>query len=188
MRVGENAGIAFTCVALLWVIYAVNLVLPFDLRNLGIHPREIRGLFGLLFAPFLHRGVGHLLANSLALTVLLTISLTYSRKLTPVALLIMALAGGGAIWLFGARHTVHIGASGIIFGLIGYLMAIGIFRRELLALAVSLVVFVYYGWTLTSLFVVLPGVSWSGHFFGFFSGILAAWLTRGEDRRSPSGG
>lgn len=184
MRIGENAGIAVTCVAVLWGIFLVGLVLPFDLRSLGIHPRELRGLSGLLFAPLLHNGVSHLLANSLALATLLTISLTYSRKLTAVAVFIMALAGGGAIWLFGSSHSVHIGASGIIFGLIGYLLAIGIFRRELLALIVSLVVFAYYGWALFSLFVVLPGVSWSGHFFGFLSGILAAWLTR-EDKRGP---
>jgi membrane associated rhomboid family serine protease len=182
MRIGENAGIAVTCVAVLWGIYAVNLILPFDLRNLGIHPREVRGLYGILFAPLLHNGIRHLLANSLALATLLTISLMYSRQLTAVAILIMALAGGAAIWLFGTGHTVHIGASGIIFGLVGYLLAIGIFRRELPALIVSLVVLAYYGWTLFSLFIVLPGVSWSGHFFGFLSGILAAWLTRGESR------
>lgn len=188
MRIGENAGLAFTCVALLWGIYVVGLFLPFDLRTLGIHPREVRGLYGLLFAPFLHNGIGHLLANSLALFVLLTISLTYSRKLTFVAVFITALAGGAGIWLFGSFHTVHIGASGIIFGLIGYLLAIGIFRWELMAIVVSLVVFAYYGWTLSALFVVLPGVSWSGHFFGFLSGVLAAWLTREDKRRTPSRG
>jgi membrane associated rhomboid family serine protease len=186
MRTGENAGIALSCVALLWGIYVIGLVLPLDLRNWGIHPREVHGLYGLLFAPFLHNGIRHLLANSLALVILLTISLMYSRKLTAIAILIMALAGGGAIWLFGASHTVHIGASGIIFGLIGYLLAIGIFRHELPALLVSLIVLAYYGWTLLSLFVVSPGISWSGHFFGFLSGIQAAWLTRGENRRSLS--
>ena len=106
-------------------------------------------------------------------------SLAYSRQLTLKAVIFIALIGGAGIWIFGQSHTIHIGASGIIFGLIGYLLAIGFFlRRELLALMVSLLVAFYYGWALFSLFIVLPGVSWTGHFFGFAAGALAGWLTR----------
>jgi membrane associated rhomboid family serine protease len=178
VQIGNNAEIALICVALLWGIFLLNLILPFDLRNYGIRPRSISGLPGLLFAPFLHTGVRHLISNSLALAPLLFVSLAYSRKLTLEAVIVIALIGGGGIWLFGKSHTVHIGASGIIFGLIGYLLAVGLFRRELLALIVSIAVASYYGWALFSLFVVLPGVSWTGHFFGFAAGVFAAWLTR----------
>jgi len=174
----DNVEIAIICVALLWGVFFLNLILPFDLRIYGIRPRSISGLPGLLFAPFLHSGVGHLLSNSLALAPLLFFSLAYSRKLAVEAVIFIALIGGGGIWLFGKSHTVHIGASGVIFGLIGYLLAIGLFRRELLALVVSIAVASYYGWVLCSLFVVLPGVSWTGHFFGFAAGVFAAWLTR----------
>jgi membrane associated rhomboid family serine protease len=180
MRVRENVEIALVCVALLWIIYFVDLFLPFDLRGYGIRPRSIDGLIGLAVSPFLHSGLRHLLSNSIALVPLLSISLMYSRKLTVEVVLGSALVGGGFVWLFGSSNTVHIGASGVIFGLIGYLLTIGIFRRELLALAVSFIVASYYGWTLFSLFIVLPGVSWSGHFFGFLSGVFAAWLTRGN--------
>lgn len=178
MHVRKNVEIALICVAFLWMVYFIGLILPFDLRSYGIRPRTIKGLLGLIASPFLHSGLGHLVSNSVALAALLSISLMYSRKLTVEVVIISALLGGGFVWLFGSRNTVHVGASGVIFGLVGYLLAIGLFRRELLALAVSLVVFFYYGYTLFSLFVVLPGVSWSGHFFGFASGILAAWLTR----------
>ena len=178
VQIGDNVEIAAICVALLWGVFFLSLVLPFDLRNYGIRPRSLSGLPGLLLAPFLHAGFRHLISNSLALAPLLFFSLEYSRKLTVEAVLSIALIGGGGIWLFGKSHTVHIGASGIIFGLIGALLAIGLFRREFLALVVSLVVASYYGWALSSLFVVLPGVSWTGHFFGFAAGIFAAWLTR----------
>ena len=178
VQIGDNVEIAAICVALLWGVFFLSLVLPFDLRNYGIRPRSLSGLPGLLFAPFLHAGFRHLISNSLALAPLLFFSLEYSRKLTVEAVLFIALIGGVGIWLFGKSHTVHIGASGIIFGLIGYLLAIGLFRRELLALVVSLAVASYYGWALSSLLVVLPGVSWTGHFFGFAAGIFAAWLTR----------
>ncbi len=177
-QIGDNVEIALICVALLWGVYLLNLILPFDLRNYGVRPRSISGLPGLLFAPFLHTGAGHLISNSLALAPLLFFSLAYSRKLTLEAVIFIALIGGGGVWLFGKSHTVHIGASGVIFGLIGYLMAVGLFRRELLALLVSIVVASYYGWALFSLFAVSPGLSWTGHFFGFAAGVLAAWLTR----------
>ncbi|MGO9311795.1 MAG: rhomboid family intramembrane serine protease [Syntrophobacteraceae bacterium] len=177
-KIIDNLEIALICVALLWAIYLLNLVLPFDLRIYGIKPRCISGLSGLLFAPFLHQNIGHLFSNSLALAPLLFFSLAYSRQLTLKAVIFIALIGGAGIWIFGQSHTIHIGASGIIFGLIGYLLAIGFFRRELLALMVSLLVAFYYGWALFSLFIVLPGVSWTGHFFGFAAGALAGWLTR----------
>jgi membrane associated rhomboid family serine protease len=177
-KIIDNLEIALICVALLWAIYLLNLVLPFDLRIYGIKPRSISGLSGLLLAPFLHYNIGHLFSNSLALAPLLFFSLTYSRQLTLEAVIFIALIGGAGIWIFGQSHTIHIGASGIIFGLIGYLLSIGFFRRELLALMVSLMVAFYYGWALFSLFVVLPGVSWAGHFFGFAAGALAGWLTR----------
>ena len=178
VKISENVELAIICVALLWGVFFLNLILPFDLRIYGIRPRSISGLPGLLFAPFLHTGIGHLISNSLALAPLLFFSLAYSRKLAVEAVILIALIGGGGIWLFGKSHTVHIGASGIIFGLIGYLLAIGLFRQELLALVASIAVASYYGWALFSLFVVLPGVSWTGHFFGFAAGIFAAWLTR----------
>jgi len=177
-KIIDNLEIALLCVALLWAIYLLNLVLPFDLRIYGIRPRSISGLPGLLFAPFLHYNIRHLFSNSLALAPLLFFSLVYSRRLTLEAVIFIALIGGAGIWLFGQSNTIHIGASGIIFGLIGYLLAIGFFRRELLAIMVSLMVAFYYGWALFSLFVVLPGVSWAGHFFGFAAGAFAARLTK----------
>lgn len=180
MSFRTNLEITFTCVALLWIVYFAGLFLPFNLLNYGIRPRSVDGLPGLIVAPFLHAGIRHLASNSIALAALLFFSLMYSRKLTFKAIVIIALAGGGGTWLFGAPNTIHVGASGIIFGLLGYLLAIGFFRRELLALLVSVAIACYYGWAVFSVFIVLPGVSWTGHFFGFASGIVAAWLTRDE--------
>lgn len=182
-KIIDNIEIASLCVAFLWGVYFLDLVLAYDLRIHGIIPRNTSSLPGLLFAPLLHASAGHLFSNSAALAPLLFFSLMYSRKLTLEAVIFIALVGGAGIWLFGGSHTVHIGASGIIFGLIGYLLAIGFFQRDLLALAVSLAVASYYGWALSSLFVVLPGVSWTGHFFGFAAGVFAAWLTAKDKKR-----
>lgn len=184
MKSGENVEITLSCIAFLWVVYLAGVFLPLDLQSHGIRPRSVSGLQGLIFSPFLHAGWRHLLSNTLALAVLLFFSLSFSRKLTFRAVIWIALLGGGATWLFGQPNTIHIGASGIIFGLIGYLMTIGLFRGELMALGISIAIAFYYGWALFSLFQVMPGVSWAGHFFGFLGGVSAAWLTR----KTPKGG
>jgi len=84
------------------------------------------------------------------------------------------LLGGAMVWLLGRAGTVHIGASGIIFGLIGYLMCLGLFQRNWKALVISVVITIVYGGALYSLLMIVPGVSWSGHLFGFLSGVVAA--------------
>lgn len=182
MKVRDNLEITFLCVAILWIVYFADIILPIDLRGFGIRPRRLDGLPGLIFSPFLHSGLSHLMSNSVALAPLLLISLTYSRKLTFKVVTFTALAGGLGTWAFGTGYTVHIGSSGIIFGLIGFLLAIGLFRGELLALAISMLVAAYYGWALFSFFIILPGISWSGHFFGFIAGVTAAWLTRRKSK------
>ena len=182
MAIRQNIKAASLTVTMLWLLYVLDLLLPIDLRLYGLRPRSIDGLWGILATPLLHVNFGHLIANSGALFVLLAVSLSFSRKLTTIAILIIALVGGGLVWLFGASNTVHIGASGVIFGLIGFLMFMGVFRREWEALLFSLAVFFFYGGALLSLFRLEPGISWTGHLFGFLSGVLAASLTKGKSK------
>ena len=177
-RLWSGLQTALIAVAILYAIYLLNYIVTTDLRIYGIRPREIEGLWGILCSPFLHGNHRHLFANTGALFALLLAAFTFSRKLTWMALIIIALVGGGLVWVFGTANTVHIGASGLIFGLIGFLMFIGFFRREWAALFVSLAVFLLYGSALLSLLSVVPGVSWSGHFFGFLAGVMAAWWTK----------
>jgi membrane associated rhomboid family serine protease len=173
----NNIKYAMLSVSILWGVYAFNLILPYDLRLMGIQPRNIQGLCGILWCPFLHSNLSHLCANSGALIVLLTASLTYNRQLTVIALIYIVLIGGGMVWLFGAPGSLHIGASGIIFGFIGFLICSGWSHKNFKAIVLSLMVCFFYGSALFSLFVFLPGISWSGHFFGFISGIVACRLT-----------
>ena len=178
MKIRQSIKTAFWAVAILWLVYFIDYALPLDLRLCGLRPRQPGSLAGIVFTPFLHVDLRHLMANSGALFVLLAVSLSFSRKLTFWALGIIVAAGGGLVWLFGRGGSVHIGASGVIFGLIGFLMCLGIFRRDWKALIISLVIFLVYGGALQSLFIYVPGVSWTGHLFGFLSGVLAAWWTR----------
>ena len=181
MNYSRNLQLAFTAIAILWLVFFLNLVLPIDLRIFGILPRHTDGLPGILAAPFLHGNIQHLTANTGALFILLTVSLTYSRAQTLKAVLVVIFLGGAMVWLVGKQGTVHIGASGVIFGLIGYLMFLGLFRRNWKAAIISIVISLLYGGALYSLLIYVPGISWSGHLFGFLSGVMAAWWGRSKN-------
>jgi membrane associated rhomboid family serine protease len=178
----ENADTAFYAVVVLWVVYLANFVIPLDLRQFGIQPRELRGLRGVLVSPLLHMDLGHLAANSGALFVLLALALSFSRDLAVTAILFVVVLGGGGVWLFGTGHTNVIGASGVVFGLLGFLLGIGLFRGEWRSLLLSSVVLCFYGGILLTLLHNTPGVSWLGHASGFVVGVLSAWWTRRFDR------
>jgi len=178
----RNVKTALTAVACLWVIFLLGIILrqfwSVDIRSFGIQPREMEGLVGVIFWPFLHGNIYHLLANSFALFFLILLSLVFFKKLTLLAIVIITIVGGGAVWVFAGRNTVHIGASGLIFGLIGFMISGGLFRKELKALLLSGIVLFLYGGLLLVLLVRIPGISWYGHLFGFLAGVFAAWLTR----------
>ena len=178
-----NIQIAAFIIFLIWGIHFLNVVLPAELRYYGLRPRHPDGLWGILFAPLLHGNIQHLTANSGVLFLLLIAALSFSRKQAVAALFVIVIFSGLAVWMVGSPNSVHIGASGVIFGLIGYLLFIGVFHRRWKALLFSAAVFLVYGGVLAGLFVYVPGVSWSGHFFGFLSGVLAAWVTRGRRER-----
>lgn len=179
----QNIRTAIGVIVIIWAVYFINMIMPIDLRQFGLLPRHMVGLRGIVAAPFLHVDVQHLSTNSGALFVLLIASLSYNRAMTLKALLIILLLGGGMVWMFGKGGAIHIGASGIIFGLIGFLMCLGIFRRDWKALIISIVITILYGGALVSLLVYIPGISWSGHLCGFLSGVLAAWWMRGAGSR-----
>ena len=182
MKTRKNLQLAMILILLPWLVYFINYAVPLDLRLYGLRPRHIDGLWGILSSPFLHGNLNHLIANTGALFVLLAAALAYSRKLALVAVLIITVLGGGLVWSFGKADTIHIGASGIIFGLIGFLIFIGLFRREWRALAVSIAIFFLYGGAILSLLDDIPGISWEGHAFGFLAGCLAAWWTKSRKR------
>ncbi len=174
----RNIQITLRIIALLWAVYLLNPLLPVDLRAYGVHPRQPDLWWGILLMPFLHGNLAHLTANSGALAGLLWLSFSYDRKLTGIALVIIILMGGGGVFLLGSPNTVHIGASGVIFGLIGFLMFLGLFRKEWTAFLLSIIICLVYGGALYSLVIDQPGISWSGHVCGFFAGVLSAYWTR----------
>lgn len=158
---------------IMWVSEIVDVPLDGRLDRYGIRPRRFDGLDGIVFSPFLHRGFGHLIANSLPFALLgAAIALGSSRRFLVVTGII-ALVGGVGTWLTGSAGSVVIGASGLVFGYLTYLVTRGIFARNLAYLAGGLIVLMVYGGVLWGL-LPRPGISWQGHLFGAVGGIVAA--------------
>ena len=159
--------------ALMWVVEVVDLFAG-ELDANGIRPRDADGLIGIALAPFLHSGFGHVLGNTIPFLALgATIALSGLARIVAVGA-IVALVGGLGTWLVGPAGTVHVGASGLVFGFAAYLIARGISSRRLTHLFVGLAVIVLFGTTLLVGLVPTAGVSWQGHLFGAVGGIVAS--------------
>jgi membrane associated rhomboid family serine protease len=172
----ERASILGAFLAAMWGLEIVDWLLPGQPLDIwGIRPRDTDALGGILFAPFLHLNFSHLIANSIPFAVLGWLVMFRSTNDFFRVFVVAMLVAGVGTWLFGAPGTIHIGASGIVFGFIGFLLSRGIFEKSVLWLLIGLVVTLLYGGTLWSLVSIAKGISWSGHFFGFAGGILAAW-------------
>lgn len=164
---------AFT--VLLYVIELVDVAIPANLDNLGVQPRTLGGLDGVIWAPLLHNGWGHLFANTVPVLIFGFLAMANGLgQWIAVTLTIWVFSGLG-VWLTGAEGTT-VGASGIAFGWLAFLLVRGIFNRSFAQLCVAAVLAVYWGSTLLGVLPGNPGVSWQGHLFGALSGIGAAWL------------
>lgn len=184
-RAGRGLLRAVTPTAVLlvamWVLFLVSVVAGrWLLPGLGLIPRRLDGLDGVLFSPLLHTGWRHLIGNTSALLVLGPVAALVSGR--PLALMAGAWLGSGLLtWVLGSPG-VHVGASGIVYALIAFLLVYGLVARRVLAVAVSLgVAFLYLGSSLVGL-LPQPGVSWTGHLAGALTGVGLALLWGRQDR------
>ena len=172
--------IAVGFVGLLWFIYLMNSALGQDPEPFGIHPRQWIGLPGIVFAPLVHGGFEHLIANSLPLLVLVTVMLVVYPLSALRVVPAVYLGTGIAVWLF-ARDSVHFGASGLVYGLASYVSVAGLLRRDRRAVAASLVVWFMYGSLVWGVLPAQPGVSWETHLAAALIGVAFAIALRRLD-------
>jgi membrane associated rhomboid family serine protease len=175
-------------VALMWVLEIVDLALDQRLDSYGIEPRDVDGLDGVVTAPFLHVGFGHLIGNTLPFVVMgVVIAFEGPLRLVGVTV-IAALVSGLGTWLIAPADTIHLGASGVVFGYATYLIARGAFNRRFMELAIGAAVVVLWGGALLAGLEPQQGISWQGHLFGAIGGVVAARVLarpRGE-RPAPA--
>jgi membrane associated rhomboid family serine protease len=177
---------AITMLAFTGVLYAseaVDSALGNSLDDDGIIPRQVNGLDGVLWAPLLHGGWGHLLANTLPVLLLGFLAMAGGvGQFIAVTATIWIVAGLGT-WLTGGDGTVHIGASGLVFGWLTFLLVRGFFARSFGQIVLAVVLFMAYGGTLLGVLPGEQGISWQAHLFGAVGGLLAARLVASADRR-----
>jgi membrane associated rhomboid family serine protease len=177
------ALVALSFTLLLYLVELVDVILPGDLDQGGIHSRALSGLDGVLFAPLLHLGWSHLFANTVPVLVLSFLAMAAGIGRFALVTAIIWVVSGLGVWLAGPANTVTVGASGLVFGWLAYLLVRGIFNRAAGQILVAVLLGVWSG-MLAGLLPGHPGVSWQGHVFGALAGVLAAWLTTRRSRKA----
>jgi membrane associated rhomboid family serine protease len=181
------AVVVLTFTALLYLIEAVDVLTPLDLDAAGIVPRSLSGLDGVIWAPLLHGGWAHLLANTLPFVIFGFLALAGGIGQFIMVTATIWVLGGLGVWLTAPDGTVHIGMSGVIFGWLVFLLARGFFAGSWSQILLAVPLFLLWGGMLFGVLPSRPDISWQGHLFGALAGLLAAWLVARADRapRSP---
>jgi membrane associated rhomboid family serine protease len=167
-------------VAALAAVHFVSWALGLDLQRFGIHPRDAGGLAGILAAPLLHGDLAHLASNALPLLVAGTVMLYLYPDSSRFVLPALYLGPGIFVWLFG-RDSIHIGASGLVYGIVAYVFVGGILRRDRRAWAASVLVAFFYGAMVWGVLPLKHGVSWETHLAAAAIGVVLAFGLRGRD-------
>ena len=175
-RPGWAALIMLLMLAGMWMLELLDQLSGNQLDQLGIHARELDGMPEILTAPFLHSGWDHLISNSLPFVVLGFLVLLSGLARWLVASLIIIVISGLTAWFLTPANTIILGASGLIFGWMTYLLARGLWSRRPAQVVVAVLVLLVYGGLIWGVFPSGAGISWQAHLGGAVAGVLAAWL------------
>jgi membrane associated rhomboid family serine protease len=168
-------SLAIRLVFLMWLVYTIQVTFELQLAFLGIEPRTVPGLIGLVTGPLIHGSALHIVSNTIPLLFLSwTLSLFYERISTQVLLLCYFLTNV-LVWLL-ARPSVHVGASGMVYGIASFLIFYGVFSRDMKSIMISVIIILLYGGLVWGLLPNQPGVSWESHLIGAGVGVMTALL------------
>ena len=171
-------------IGVILVVELLNGLFGHPLNAYGLVPRDTGGLAGIVLSPLLHGSFQHVQSNAVGLLALGCLAVIRSRERFPWVCLVILLVGGLALWLVG-RPATHIGASGLVFGLFGYLLVNGLIDRSVLSVLIAAVVAGVFGWGIVSGLLPLNDyISWEGHLCGLAAGVLAAIIVR--ERRASN--
>jgi membrane associated rhomboid family serine protease len=179
--------------ALIWAIQIANAHHSYDYNRFGLKPRELDGLWGVVTQPFLHESYGHLLSNTVPLLGIGWVLMLSGMRVWLFVTATVIVLGGFATWLVAPSNTTIVGASGLVFGWLGYLLARAYFTRRLKWIFTAVALLLFFGTLLGSLLpTVNARVSWQSHICGFLAGIFVGWLLHprkgsARTRRPPVG-
>ena len=167
----------------LWTLEIVDQASGNSLDGYGIRPRTDEGLVSVFLAPWLHGGWPHLMSNSVPFVVLGFLVLIEGWRSWVWATLTAVVVSGAAVWLLSPPGSLTLGASGVVFGWLGYLLVRGFYSGRGVQMAIGLAVLLVYGGVLWGVLPGQPGISWQGHLGGVIGGLLAARLRHGRSPR-----
>jgi len=174
-------------VSAIWAVFLLQILTSDALLRYGLQPRTMSGAWGIIAMPFLHGGWGHLISNTIPLLVLTTLLAATGKGWGTMGGIV--LLNGILLWLFGRGGRVHVGASGLVYGLALFLICRGMVERKVVLIVVSIVVLALYGTVLLS--GVIPtagGISWDGHLFGGIAGAVMAFQLRKKPNERRAAG
>ncbi|WIM70491.1 rhomboid family intramembrane serine protease [Corynebacterium suedekumii] len=179
-----RSGLSFAAlyVIVIWAVHLINgLLFGGVLIFFGIHPLDLSSIWHIFTSPLLHADFGHLISNTVPGAVFSFLIGMSGKRVWWEVLAFVVIVGGLGTWLLGGVGTNHIGASGLVYGWLGYLLVRGIFNRSLPQILVGVVLGVFYSGLVWGVLPGTPGVSWQAHLFGALGGILAGMLITSDD-------
>lgn len=181
----QNIFLLIGLIVAIWVVSIFGFVFDGLVRTFALVPRELWHLPGIVGMPFLHSGFSHLIANTVPLAAFGALLITRGADYFLRALILVTLGGGVLLWLFG-RSAAHIGASGVVFGLFGLLVARALFAKSVESMLIAAVVMLGYGGLIWGVLPTDAGVSWDGHLAGLLAGVGAARILHAPEGRDDA--
>lgn len=172
----------------IWFVHILKLALNLSLGNYGLMARDGAGFIGVFTSPFIHGSFQHLISNSVPLFVMTLIIIFFYRRIAYQSMLLIYVLTGLTVWAFARENVIHIGASGVVYGLVSFVFWTGIFRRNVKSIMLALIITFLYSGLFLGVLPNQPGISWESHLFGGLVGILVAfWMKdRTEQDEIPS--
>jgi len=167
-------------VGLIWVIHFIQVFAGIDLKTLGVFPREIESLPGILTSPLIHGSWEHLFYNSISFLILSAILFWFYPKIALKSFVWLYLISGLGVWIFAVPNSYHIGASGLVYGMVSLVFWSGIFRRNIKSIVLALIMLVLYAGYFGGIVPGKEGISWESHLLGALAGIILAWIYKSD--------
>jgi membrane associated rhomboid family serine protease len=170
--------ISLSFVVILWCIKYVEFAMHYDFARFGIHPRHLSGVLGIITGPLIHGDFSHLASNTLPLLILVIGLFYFYQKIALEVILWIYFMTGFWVWIAARGEAYHIGASGLVYGLVSFLFFSGVFRKDTASIAVSLIVVFLYGGMFWGILPISEQISWESHILGAIAGILCSFYFR----------
>ncbi len=173
----------FYLVLSLWVVHLLKLTFNLDLGAYGVIARESYGFKGIFTSPFVHGSLQHLISNSVPLFVLTTMIVVFYQRVAYQSIFLIYLLTGLSVWLFSRPNVSHIGASGVVYGLVSFVFWTGVFRRNIKSIMLAMIVTLLYSGYFMGVLPTQKGISWESHLFGALMGIIVAFWFKNETEK-----